>query len=195
MTLLEINPFARTRDGRWVAIDAKIALDGSALFRHPEFESLVEKQGLTETEMEAAENNINLVRMDGNIGIVSNGAGLGLATNDMVFDAGGMPANFMDIRTTATSFDIGKGVSLLLNEPKAKVILLNVHGGGMTSCDTVAEGRSFAYSRSNRHLPVVARLAGLNAEWGTRILKDRKVPVEIHETMTGAVKRAVEIAG
>ncbi|WP_428929025.1 succinate--CoA ligase subunit beta [Marinibacterium sp. SX1] len=195
MALLEINPFARTGGGAWVAIDAKITLDGSALFRHPEFESLTEKQGLSATEMEAQKNDINLVRMDGNIGVVVNGAGLGLATNDMVYDAGGTPANFMDIRTTATSFDIAKGVSLLLDQPRARVILLNVHGGGMTACDTVAEGISFAYSRSDRKLPVVARLAGQNAEWGIRILKDRQIPVEVFDTMSGAVGRAVELAG
>lgn len=194
MTLLEINPFARTSAGKWVAIDAKVTLDGSALFRHPEFESLAGKQGLSATEMEAQKNDINLVRMDGNIGVVVNGAGLGLATNDMVIDGGGRPANFMDIRTTATSFDIAKGVSLLLDEPRARVILLNVHGGGMTACDTVAEGISFAYSRSDRKLPVVARLAGQNAEWGIRILKDRKIPVEVFDSMSGAVSRAVELA-
>lgn len=194
MTLLEINPFARTGAGKWVAIDAKITLDGSALFRHPEFESQAGKQGLSATEMEAQKNDINLVRMDGNIGVVVNGAGLGLATNDMVIDGGGKPANFMDIRTTATSFDIAKGVSLLLEEPRARVILLNVHGGGMTACDTVAEGISFAYSRSDRKLPVVARLAGQNAEWGIRILRDRKIPVEVFDNMSGAVSRAVELA-
>ncbi len=194
MTLLEINPFAQTKSGDWFAVDAKISLDDSALFRHPEFETIAERQGLTPSEMEAQKNDINLVRMGGNIGVVVNGAGLGLATNDMIVDAGGTPANFMDIRTTATSFDIAKGVSLLLSEPQAKVILLNVHGGGMTSCDTVAEGVSFAYSRSNRHLPVVARLAGQNSEWGGRILRERKIPVEVFDTMSGAVSRAVELA-
>ncbi|MGR3570728.1 succinate--CoA ligase subunit beta [Brevirhabdus sp.] len=197
MALLEINPFARTGTGagKWVAIDAKITLDGSALFRHPEFESLADRQGLTAPEMEAQKNDINLVRMDGNIGVVVNGAGLGLATNDMIFDAGGQPANFMDIRTTATSLDIAKGVSLLLNQSRTQVILLNVHGGGMTACDTVAEGVSIAYARSERKPPVVARLAGQNAEWGMRILKDRKIPVEVFDTISGAVSRAVQIAG
>lgn len=194
MTLLEINPYSRTSKGDWLAIDAKISLDNNALFRHPEFESTAEKQWLSVAEMEAQKNNINLVKMDGNIGVVVNGAGLGLATNDMVFENGGVPANFMDIRTTATSFDIAKGVSLLLDEPSTKVILLNIHGGGMTSCDTVAEGVCFAYSRSSHHVPVVARLAGQNSEWGVRILQDRKVPVEAFETMTDAVSRAVELA-
>lgn len=195
MTLLEINPYARTRDGDWLAIDAKIALDASALFRHPEFDSFEADQPLSATEAEAQKSNINLVRLEGNLGVVVNGAGLGLATNDLIVDAGGKPANFMDIRTTATSFDIAKGVELLLRDAAVRAILLNVHGGGMTVCDTVAEGVAFAYSRNDRKLPVVARLAGVNAEWGLRILQDRKLPVEIFPDMPGAVARAVELAG
>ena len=194
MTLLEINPFAKTRDGRWMAIDAKISLDSNALFRRPEFGSMVSDQNLRATEFEAQRNNINLVKLEGDIGVVANGAGLGLATNDMIVDAGGQPANFMDIRTTATSFDIAKGVELLLKDPQVSVILLNVHGGGMTSSDTVAEGINFAYSRSDRKLPVIAHLSGQNAEWGIRILQDRKVPVEVFETSTDAIARVVEIA-
>ncbi|MDH3264366.1 MAG: acetate--CoA ligase family protein [Paracoccaceae bacterium] len=194
MTLLEINPFAETRDGDWYALDAKIAIDDNSLYRHPEFESLAAEQGLAAAESEAQRSNINLVRLDGNIGVVVNGAGLGLATNDMIVDANGKPANFMDIRTTATSFDIAKGVEILLREPQVRAILLNVHGGGMTVCDTVAEGVAFAYARSERKLPVAARLAGQNAEWGLRILKDRKVPVKVFGDMKSAVAGAVEMA-
>ncbi len=195
MTLLEINPFAKTKDGRWMAIDAKIALDPSAAFRHPEFESILEDQGLSTEEAEAQESNINFVKLDGDLGVIVNGAGLGLATNDMIIDTNGRPANFMDIRTTATSFDIAKGVELLLKDARVKAILLNVHGGGMTVCDTVAEGVAFAYQRSDRKIPVVSRLAGVNADWGNQILKDRKVPVEQIPDMKTAVSRAVSIAG
>lgn len=195
MALLEINPFAQTQDGEWVAIDAKITLDASAAFRHPEFESMVAEQGLSGVETEAAKKNINFVKLDGALGVVVNGAGLGLATNDMIVDQAGRPANFMDIRTTATSFDIAAGVELLLKDANVKVLLLNVHGGGMTVCDTVAEGVAFAYSRSDRQVPCVARLAGTNADWGLRILKDRKVPAETFDNMRSAVKRAVELAG
>ncbi len=194
MLLLEINPFVKTATGSWVAVDAKVALDANAMFRHPELESLVGDRSLTTAEREAQRSNINLVKLDGSIGVVVNGAGLGLATNDMIIDAKGRPANFMDIRTTATSFDVARGVELLLDDPGVKVILLNVHGGGMTVCDMVAEGVAFAYSRSKKKLPVVARLAGQNADWGLRILKDRKVPVEVLNTMTAAVARAVELA-
>lgn len=194
MALLEINPFVRTPDGDWMAIDAKVALDASAAFRHPEWDSVVSGEGLPAVETAAQKSNINFVKLTGNLGVVVNGAGLGLATNDMIIDAGGKPANFMDIRTTATSMDIARGVELLLQEPSVTAILLNVHGGGMTVCDTVAEGVNFAYSRNKGTKPVIARLAGQNAEWGQRILVDRKVPVEICSTMSEAVKRAVEIA-
>lgn len=188
MALLEINPYAKTKDGKWLALDAKIVLDASAAFRHPEFEAMAPPPK-KETP------NINFVALDGDLGVIVNGAGLGLATNDMIVDAGGRPANFMDIRTTATSFDIAKGVETLLADKRVKALLLNVHGGGMTVCDTVAEGVAFAYSRSERKLPVIARLAGVNADWGNRILTDRKVPVEVFDAMKPAVKRAVERAG
>lgn len=194
MALLEINPFVRTPDGAWMAIDAKVALDASAAFRHPEWDSLLAGQGMAAVESAAQKSNINFVKLTGNLGVVVNGAGLGLATNDMIIDAGGMPANFMDIRTTATSMDIARGVELLLQEPTVTAILLNVHGGGMTVCDTVAEGVNFAYSRNKGTKPVVARLAGQNADWGQRILVDRKVPVEICKSMSEAVTRAVELA-
>lgn len=195
MTLLEINPFAKIKSGDWMVIDAKVALDPAAAFRHPEFESILADQGLSESESEAQKSNINFVSLDGNLGVIVNGAGLGLATNDMIVDAEGRPANFMDIRTTATSFDISRGVELLLQDKTVAAILLNVHGGGMTVCDTVAEGVAFAYSRSDRKVPCIARLAGVNADWGTQILKDRKVPVEEFSDMKAAVARAVELAG
>lgn len=195
MTLLEINPFARVAGGSWLAIDAKVALDASALFRHPEFEALATQPGVFARDTEAQKNNINFVTLEGDIGVVVNGAGLGLATNDMLVDAGGRPANFMDIRTTASSFDIAKGVELLLGAPEVKVILLNVHGGGMTVCDTVAEGMAFAYSRASRRPPVIARLAGQNAPWGLQILKDRRIPVEVFDTMPEAIARVVDLTG
>jgi succinyl-CoA synthetase beta subunit len=194
LTLVEINPFVHTKDGKWLAVDAKIALDRNASFRRPEFDSMISKPGTPTSEDEAQKYNINLVQLTGNIGVVANGAGLGLATNDMITDAGGKPANFMDIRTTARSFDIARGVEMLLSDPQVRVILLNIHGGGMTAADTVAEGVTFAYSRAGRKLPVVAHLAGHNAEWGTNILRDRNVPVETFDAMSGAINRVVAIA-
>lgn len=194
MTLLEVNPLALTRKDEWFAVDAKVILDDNASFRHPEFEALRHRNDWSADERVAQENEINLVKLDGDIGVVVNGAGLGLATNDMLVDAGGSPANFMDIRTTATSFQIARGVELLLADPSVRIILLNVHGGGMTACDTVAEGVAFAYSRSDRKLPIVARLAGQSADWATQILKDRRLPFETCPTLGAATRRAVELA-
>ncbi len=192
--LVEINPLALTTDGDWIAVDAKMVLDGNAVYRHPEFEPLVYEANRDERERVARENEINFLKMDGNIGLVVNGAGLGLATTDMVIEAGGRPANFMDIRTTATSFQIAGGVRLLLEDPAVKVILVNVHGGGMTVCDTIAEGINFAYMQSKRRLPIVFRAAGQNAAWALTIMQDRHLPFEACDGISAAVQRAVEIA-
>jgi len=195
MTLIELNPFSRTKAGDWVAIDAKVALDPSGAYRHPERQSFDEAVAPVGPEQEAQKSNINFVKLDGNLGVVVNGAGLGLATNDMIIDTGGRPANFMDIRTTATSLDIARGVDLLLKDRSVKAILINVHGGGMTVCDTIAEGVSIAYSRSERKLPCIARLAGVNADWGNRILADRGVPVDLFDDPEIAIKHALTKVG
>ncbi|MGX0902778.1 malate-CoA ligase subunit beta [Roseovarius sp. MBR-79] len=195
MTLVEINPFARTRDGRWIAVDAKVAIDPNAGFRRPEFASMVAERPAPADELAAARHNINLVRLEGNIGVVANGAGLGLATNDMIVDAGGKPANFMDIRTTASSMDVARGIEILLDDGRVTAILLTIHGGGMTTADTVAEGVNFAYAKAARKLPVIAYMSGKHADWGHRILRDRKVPVESCDTITAAIGRVVALAG
>jgi succinyl-CoA synthetase beta subunit len=195
MTLVEINPFARTAAGDWIAVDAKVAIDPNAGFRRPEFASMVADRPAPADELAAQKHNINLVRLDGNIGVVTNGAGLGLATNDMIVDAGGKPANFMDIRTTASSMDVARGIEILLDDGRVTAILLTIHGGGMTSADTVAEGVNFAYAKAKRKLPVIACISGKHAEWGHRILRERKVPVESCDTITAAVTRVVDVAG
>ena len=193
-TLVEINPLAVRKDGSAVAVDAKISLDGNALFRHPEFDDANSEAQREEQERIASENDINFVKLGGNIGVVVNGAGLGLATNDMIVDAGGRPANFMDIRTTTTSLQIARGIAMLLQDTSVTVMLINVHGGGMTACDTVAEGFAIAYSRSSRKPPVVVRLAGTNAEWAVSVLRNRRLEFDSFDTMGEAVERAVEIA-
>lgn len=192
---VEINPLVITPAHEAVAVDAKMILDANALFRHPEFEITAREAVRDEYERVARDNDLNFVRLDGNIGVVVNGAGLGLATNDMIAEAGGRPANFMDIRTTATSFQIARGIELLLNDPGVKVLLVNVHGGGMTVCDTVAEALNFAYSRNSRKLPIVLRAAGQNADWARSIMKDRRLAHENAATMRDAAARAVAIAG
>ena len=193
INILEINPLALTYSSGAMAVDAKITLDDNALFRHPELEAISPETRPDPVEQTARENEINFVRLDGDIGVVTNGAGLGLATNDMLIDAGGNPANFMDIRTTATSQQIAKGVALLLDDASVKVILLNIHGGGMTVCDTVVEGLALAYSKSKRRLPIIARLAGQNAPWARTILKDRRLPFEHFDSMTSAIQRVTSL--
>jgi len=193
--LVEINPLAIGPDGQAVAIDAKMVIDDNALYRHPEFESMARDAWRNDDERIARENEINFVKMPGNIGVVVNGAGLGLATNDMLVDAGGRPANFMDIRTTATSLQVARGIDVLLQDPKVTVILVNVHGGGMTVCDTVAEGISFAYARAARKVPIVFRAAGQNAAWALTIMKDRRLPFERVDGIGQAAARAVAKAG
>jgi succinyl-CoA synthetase beta subunit len=164
-TLIEINPLVITEEGKFVAVDAKMIIDDNALFRHPELLALREEHDGDQIELVAQNRQLNYLRMDGSIGLAVNGAGLGLATLDMVHAADGRPANFMDIRTTATSLDVAHGFTLLLNNPAVRSILVNVHGGGMQPCDTIADGLGIAMRRTGRTCPVVVRLAGNNAEY------------------------------
>jgi len=193
-SLIEINPLAVTASGELKAIDVKMAIDDNALFRHPELASLRDEAEAERLKLSAHRNQLNFVQLDGDIGIVSNGAGLGLATLDMVHRAGGRPANFMDIRTTARSLDIAHGFALLLDNPKIRTLLMNVHGGGMQSCDTIAEGLGIALRKSGRKLPIVVRLAGLNADLGRYRLANFGCHVIEAPDMGTAAEQAVAVA-
>lgn len=192
-SLIEINPLALTSDGDLVALDVKMAIDDNALFRHPDLKALRDDEDLDPVELEAQRREINYVGMDGDIGVVVNGAGLALATHDMLRDAGGRPANFMDIRTTASSLDIARGFDLLLANRDVKAVLVNVHGGGMQRCDTVAEGIGIAFKRSGRTLPLVVRFAGNNADFGRTLLGNYGVPYVRASDMGDAVDRVVAL--
>ena len=161
-TLIEINPLAVLPDGSFMALDVKMVIDDNALFRQP-LAAWRDEEDEADLELKAQRRQLNYLRLDGSVGLVANGAGLGLATLDMLREAGGAPANFMDIRTTATSLDVAHGFALLLDNPKVRVLLINVHGGGMQPCDTIAEGLGIAMRRTGRSLPTVVRLAGNNA--------------------------------
>ena len=193
-TLIEINPLAVTAAGELKALDVKMTLDDNALFRHPELASLRDEDEAARTKLSAHRDQLNFVQLDGDIGLVSNGAGLGLATLDMVMAAGGKPANFMDVRTTARSLDIAHGFTLLLDNPKIRTLLINVHGGGMQSCDTIAEGLGIALRRSGRKLPIVIRLAGQNAEFARSRLVNFGCSVIEARDMGEAATRAVSVA-
>lgn len=190
-SLIEINPLVLTRNGEWVAVDAKIDVDANAAFRRPEFRAFVEQAEADQVELKAQQHQINYIQMDGNIGTVVNGAGLGLATLDMIRAAGGAPANFMDIRTTAKSMDVAQGISLVLDNPKAKVLLVNVFGGGMQPCDTIAEGLGIAFRRHPRRLPVVLRVTGNNEVLARQRLANFDFPKIECADMWQAVTRAV----
>jgi len=190
-TLIEVNPLTLTQDGEFCAVDAKMSIDNNALFRHPEFSGLASGTGGDEIEMQAQKDEINLVRLDGNIGVVVNGAGLALATQDMITDAGGHAANFMDIRTTATSLQVARGIGVLLADPKVQAILVHIHGGGMTPCDTIAEALALALAWSDRKIPIVSRLAGHNADYARQLLVDRNVPHERCDDIGEAVKAVI----
>jgi succinyl-CoA synthetase beta subunit len=195
LSLLEINPLSVTEPGgKLVALDVKMAVDDNALFRQPELRQLRDEDEIDELELEAQRHDLNFVRMDGDIGVVVNGAGLALATHDILRDVGGAPANFMDIRTTAMSQQIAKGIGLLLADARVKVILVNVHGGGMTSCDTVVDAIQIAVRWSGRKVPVIFRAAGQNADHARWAMADRRIPHELAGSIGDAARRAVAIA-
>ena len=193
-SLIEINPLALTQAGEAIALDAKIVLDDNALFRHPELAELRDKDEIDQIELSAQRHQLNFMQLDGDIGLVVNGAGLALATLDMVREAGGRPANFMDIRTTAKSLDIAHGIGLVLDNPRAKVLLLNVYGGGMQPCDTIIEGLGIAVRRKGRALPVVLRFTGNNEDLARLRLANFNLPATECTDMWQAVTCAVAMA-
>jgi succinyl-CoA synthetase beta subunit len=193
-TLVEINPLAVTADGRPIALDAKVVIDENALFRHPDLAGLREANESEEDDpavLDADRHQLNYLRMDGDIGVVVNGAGLALATLDTLRDAGGFPANFMDIRTTATSLDIAYAIELILGNPRVRVVLVNIHGGGMQRCDTVADGIGIGVRKTGHSLPMVVRFAGNNAEFGYDRLKSYGIAYTAAADMWDAATRAV----
>lgn len=193
-SLIEINPLVVTDNGDLVAVDAKLVLDDNAMFRHPDLEKLREPGDVDEVELKAQQHQVNFVQLTGDIGIVVNGAGLGLATLDLVRAAGGVPANFMDIRTTAKSLDIAQGIGLVLDNPRAKVLLINVYGGGMQPCDTIIEGLGIAVKRKGKSLPIVLRLTGNNEDLARLRLANFKLNAVECGDMWQAATRAVAIA-
>lgn len=195
-TLIEINPLAITSAGEFRALDAKLQLDDNARFRHPALAAFGEATELEDgdpRELAADRHRLNYAALDGDIGVVVNGAGLALATLDMIHDAGCRTANFMDIRTTASSLDIAYGLGLVLNNPRTRAILVNVHGGGMQRCDTIAEGIAIAMRQTARRLPLIVRLAGNNADFARTRLAGSGVKFIDAADMADAMSKLVEI--
>jgi succinyl-CoA synthetase beta subunit len=197
-TLIEINPLTLTADGRFIAVDAKMTVDDNALLRHPDLAALRQADANVDgdpEEIAADRRHINYIALDGDIGVVVNGAGLALATLDSLADAGGRPANFMDVRTTATTLDIAFAFGLVLSNKAVRAVLVNVHGGGMQRCDTIAEGIGIAMRRSGRTLPLIVRLAGNNADFARQRLKSFGIGFVEGASIADAAKRAVAAVG
>jgi succinyl-CoA synthetase beta subunit len=202
-TLVEVNPLAKTTDGTVLCLDAKVTLDANADFRQPDHEALEDKAAADPLEQAAKEKNLNYVKLDGNVGIIGNGAGLVMSTLDVVAYAGeglgSKPANFLDIGGGASAQVMANGLEIVLGDPDVKSVFVNVFGG-ITACDAVANGIVQALQLlSDRGesvtKPLVVRLDGNNAEEGRRILDAAANPlIERVDTMDGAARRAAELA-
>jgi len=187
--IVEINPLAETETRDFVALDARMVIDDNALFRHPEYEAR-QTQTLSLQEALALKNNLAYVKLDGNIGVVGNGAGLVMATLDLLNFFGGKPANFLDLGGGATIDAIAAALQIVFAEPDIKVILVNVLGG-ITHCDDVARGIVEAANKAKVKKPLVVRLVGTNQQEGEKILAE--AGINVLDSMEDAAKQAVEI--
>jgi succinyl-CoA synthetase beta subunit len=202
--LVEVNPLAKVASGDVIALDGKVSLDDNAEFRHPEFEALHDKAAANPLEAAAKEKNLNYVKLDGEVGIIGNGAGLVMSTLDVVAYAGEKhkgvkPANFLDIGGGASAEVMANGLEIILGDPDVKSVFVNVFGG-ITACDAVANGivQALELLKSKGeevNKPLVVRLDGNNAELGRKILTDANHPlVQQVDTMDGAADKAAELA-
>jgi len=175
--LLEINPVLKTSDDRVLAVDCKLVLDDNALFRHPELMSMRDINEEDPTEVEAGKHNLNFVKLDGNVGCMVNGAGLAMATMDIIKLSGGSPANFLDVGGSANPKTVEAGFRIILKDPAVKAILINIFGG-IVRCDRVANGVVEAYkSIGEIKVPVIVRLQGTNAEEAKKIIDNSGLAV------------------
>ncbi len=193
-TLVEVNPLIVTPGREVKALDAKVTLDDSALFRHAENAALRDLSAEDPQERMAKERGLTYVKLDGDIGILGNGAGLVMSTLDVVAQAGGKPANFLDAGGGSKADTISSAVEVILSDPKVKAVLFNIFGG-ITRCDEVARGLIEAFAQINPTVPFVVRLDGTNDQLGRELLAEAKLPnVHTESTMDGAAARVVELA-
>jgi succinyl-CoA synthetase beta subunit len=192
--LIEVNPLIVTPERELRALDAKVTLDGNALFRHPDNAALRNPSAEDPQEQMAKERGLTYVKLDGDVGILGNGAGLVMSTLDVVAQAGGRPANFLDAGGGSKADAIVAAVEVILSDEKVRAVLFNIFGG-ITRCDEVAKGLIEAFERVRPEVPFVVRLDGTNDEEGRRLLSDAHLPgLEVEATMLGAAERVVELA-
>ena len=189
-TMVEINPLAVTKDTHLLALDAKMGFDDNALFRRPNISELRDKSQEDPREMKAADRGLSYVGLDGNIGCIINGAGLAMATMDMIKHAGGEPANFLDIGGGASPERVAKAINLVLSDKHVKAILVNIFAG-INRCDWVAQGIVQAVGKLELALPFIVRLSGTNVEAGRKILQESKLPIIMADTLQEAADKAV----
>ncbi|HRP58254.1 ADP-forming succinate--CoA ligase subunit beta [Agriterribacter sp.] len=176
--MLEINPLFKTSDEKIIAVDCKMNLDDNALMRHTDLEALRDISEEDPTEVEAHKYNLNFIKLDGNVGCMVNGAGLAMATMDMIKLSGGEPANFLDVGGTANAQTVEAGFRIILKDPKVKAILINIFGG-IVRCDRVAQGVIDAYnSIGNIQVPIIVRLQGTNAEEAKKLIEESGLKVQ-----------------
>ncbi|MCE2538847.1 MAG: ADP-forming succinate--CoA ligase subunit beta [Acidobacteria bacterium] len=192
-SLLEINPLVVTSGGEVLALDAKVNLDDNALFRHPELRELRDKAEEEALEVEASEHALSYIRLDGRIGCMVNGAGLAMATMDIIHLAGGEPANFLDVGGGANADQIRNAFRILMADPNVTAVLVNIFGG-ILRCDVLAEGVIAAVRQLKVTLPVVIRMEGTNVEAGKRKLRESGLNFTTADTMSEAAERAVALA-
>jgi succinyl-CoA synthetase beta subunit len=192
-SLAEINPLILTGDGKVIALDAKIDFDNNAMFRHPELVALRDLDEEDPAEVEASKHDLNYIQLDGNIGCLVNGAGLAMASMDIIKLYGGSPANFLDVGGSATAEKVTEAFKIMLRNPQLKAILVNIFGGIM-KCDVIAQGVVAAARQVSLSVPLVVRLEGTNVELGKKILADSGLPIISGNNMADAAQKVVAAA-
>ena len=192
-SLVEINPFISCTDGRLFALDAKLTFDDNALFRHADLRELRDFSEEDPLEVEASKYNLNYIKLDGNVGCMVNGAGLAMATMDIIKYAGGMPANFLDVGGSASADQVAHAFEILLSDKSVRAVLINIFGG-ILRVDMLATGVVEAAKKTNIQLPVVLRLEGTNVQEGKKILMESGLNFAVAETMKDAADKVVAAA-
>ena len=190
--LIEINPLVKTKNGNYLALDGKMGLDDSALYRHKDLEELRDKHEENSVEAEAKEYGLSYVKLDGNVGCMVNGAGLAMATMDIINYSGGNAANFLDVGGGASAQTVSKGFEIILRDKNVKSIFVNIFGG-IVRCDRIANGILEATKNTHIKVPVIVRLDGTNAKIGSELLKKANIKnLIVAENLEDGAKKAVK---
>jgi succinyl-CoA synthetase beta subunit len=192
-SMLEINPLVKSKDGKLWALDAKLSIDDNALFRQPEIVAYYDPSQQSQNEVAAKKHDLAYIALEGNIGCMVNGAGLAMATMDIIKHAGGQPANFLDVGGSATAEKITEGFKILVSDPQVKAILVNIFGGIM-SCATIAEGILTALKEHPIKIPLVVRMEGTNVEQGKKMLEKSGLKIHTADNLTDAATLVVKEA-